>query len=263
MTVVTPFTPVPITIAGRPVGDAADSVISYLEGRNHRTSKRIFDYDFAALERREAFRGALSARRITVGSIDSANRLRGRLRRSQLTDWYERQEETANWGSVTRSHTFVEADPNVCGGIYDDMCEIWYNFLPMYALGHKAFSVGATQVNKVLHQVLPNLLPIFDEKLRKLYFQDSFRGTSGSICDGVAETRLSADCVSPYGDGFIWEPLRLDMSAITPDQITEIRRQIATRRCENSLVLGGLTAQVWASENLSDVRLVDMIAWQL
>ncbi len=263
LTVIPPFTPVAIVIAGRSVNDAAGSVISYLDGAGHGTSRRVLDYDFAALRRREDFSSGLSVSRISAGSIDSANRLRGRLRHSQLADWYAPQEATSNWNSVTLSHTFVAADPSVCGDIYDDLCEIWYNFLPSYVLGHKAFNIGATQVNKILHQVLPSLIPIFDSKLRGLYFQGPFRATARAICDRVTLSRDTAGCKSPFDDGFEWEPLRRDMSAISPWQFGEIRRQVANRPTTNALLLRGLRANVWASANLTDVRLIDMIAWQL
>jgi hypothetical protein len=263
MTGIPTFTPVPVVIAGRLVSDAAGSVITYLDGARRNTSQRVLDYDLAAWERRESFNSGLSTRRISRESIVSANRLRGRLRHSQLVNWYEPQELTTRWDLVTPADTFVGADPKICGGTYDNLCAIWYNFRPTHVLGHAQFCVGATQVNKVLHQVLPNLVPIFDDKLRKLYFQGPFRATSLSICDVVTRGRLTLDCASLFGDGFEWEPLRLDMAAISPGQFREIRRQIATRPSANALLLRGLRANVWASTNLSDIRIFDMIAWQL
>ena len=57
--------------------------------------------------------------------------------------------------------------------------------------------------------------------------------------------------------------MRRDMRTISAEDFVEIRRQVATRPCWNSCVIEEKSAQKWAAENLSDVRLIDMIAWQL
>ncbi len=163
-----PFTPVPLTLAGRTVPDSADLVIAYLEGRDGiGTANRIADYDFAALVGRNDFLRGLSPR-ITQGTIDSANNLMAQFHRTfagdPLTDWFAPQEVTAPWDVITSGHTFTGADPAECGGQYDDICEIWSHFIPVSRTGRKN-GIGETQVNKVLHQLFPNLIPIFDKRL--------------------------------------------------------------------------------------------------
>jgi len=257
------FTPVTITLAGRIIPDAADEIIAYLEGRVKRTSQRIQDYDYGAFLRRQAFGDGSSPHRITEGTITSANKLKGRLAHSQLPDWYRPREEACNWDLVSTDQTFVTCDPSGCRGAYENVCAIWYNFQPLQVLGHKEFNVGGTQINKVLHQVLPDLIPIFDDKLFRLYFNGDFRDEAKRICRDVVEKRDVGRCSNEYNDGFLWEPLRRDMAEISMDNFKMIRDQVVTRPCNNDIMLAGARAQVWAARNLSDVRLIDMIAWQL
>jgi hypothetical protein len=257
------LTSVTITIAGRTISDAADYVIAYLEGRTAGTSQRIRDYDYDASLRRQAFAEGSSPFRITEGTIVSAIKLNGRLAYRQLADWYRPREEAINWNLVPSDCTFVMSDPSECDGAYDNLCAAWFNFLPLHVLGHKEFGVGATQINKILHQVLPNLVPIFDRKLFDLYFSGDYRDEAIMASQEVAASRLAARCESRFADGFKWEPLRRDMERITRSDFNMIREQVAERPCMNTLVLDGLPAQVWAAKNLSDVRLIDMIAWQL
>jgi len=268
MTTVPSFTPVRITLAGRVIPDAADMVIAYLEGRTNRTQERIYDFDYAAQRGRVAFLSGSNTRRITQKSIDSANKLRARMgygyrgEGSPLSGGCEPREGLADWSRITPAHTFIAADPNHCGGIYDDYCAIWYNFFPPSAVGQR-IGIGPAKVNKILHQLYPDLFPIFDGNLHSLYFKGSFSTEANDICAKVIESRDLAQCPSAYGDTYLYEPLRLDMAAISRDDYEEIRRQVSTRPCENSHVIEKKSAQKWAAENLSDVRLIDMIAWQL
>jgi hypothetical protein len=263
VTIANDFTPVTITLAGRTVADAADSVIAYLEGRGGTgTANRIADYDYAALVQRNDFAQRLSHTRITRATIASADNLMAQFHRTYagnpLTDWFAPQEATAPWEVITAAHTFIGADPNNCDGHYDDVCVLWNHFIPVTQIGRK-IGIGETQVNKVLHQIFPNLIPIFDRKLNDLYWQ-----FKAPLRTSIRAIRQQNCPTNPWNkDGFGWEPMRQDMIAITAAGFHEIRRQVATRPCLNRLVLDSQAAQVWAARNLSDVRLIDMIAWQL
>ena len=167
-------------------------------------------------------------------------------------EWFKKQEPTAPWQQVTATTTFVGADPQTVGGSYDAMCALWYHFFTGRPKG-----IGGTQVNKVLHQVLPELVVIYDTRLSDLYKEISFKAE-------VKKARNAQDTTNKWNkmDGFSWEPLRQDMTTITPAQEANIRQGVAELPCKNALIIEGRAANIWASENLSLVRLIDMVAWQ-
>jgi hypothetical protein len=242
------------------VPDVAKSVIDYLEAPN--TKNRISDYDFAAHQRRLDFASGASKTRITRETIKSAQYLGAQFHRSLGKDeeaainiayeWFKKQEPTAPWQQVTAATTFVGADPLTVGGSYDAMCALWYHFFTGRPKG-----IGGTQINKVLHQVLPELVVIYDTRLSNLY--------KGKDCGGeVKEARMALDKTNKWNkkDSFAWEPLRRDMATLTATDITNIRQGVAKLPCKNALIIEGKAANIWASENLSLVRLIDMVAWQ-
>ena len=52
------------------------------------------------------------------------------------------------------------------------------------------------------------------------------------------------------------------MEKITPAKEANIRQSVAELPCKNAIIIEGKAANIWASENLSLVRLIDMVAWQ-
>lgn len=179
------FTPVAITVAGRSVVDAAGEVIKYLEGS---TKNRIYDFDFDAFKHRDNFARSLQETRITSATISAAKRLRGRIALKQ-TEWFLRQEVNAPWADIRQGDSFLNADPSICNGSYDKICAVWYSFHSITQIGLKN-GVGDTQINKVLHQILPSQVPIFDKKLKKLYFTGNYSGKAKAICADVTKKRI-------------------------------------------------------------------------
>jgi len=259
------YTPVSITLGSKHVPDVAKSIIDYLEAP---TKNRISDYDFAAHQRRLDFASGASDTRITLGTIQSADKLQAQFERNlpkyhpTVTDkataiafayqWFQQQEATAPWHLVAGLSDFVSADPLILGGSYDALCELWYHFYDDRPKG-----IGGTQVNKVLHQVLPELVVIYDSKLSDLYEGEKLGGA-------VKKARIATDKANKWNkkDSFAWEPLRRDMATLTATDITNIRQGVAELPCKNALIIEGKAANIWASENLSLVRLIDMVAWQ-
>ena len=260
MTSAPSFTPVSIALAGRTIPDAADMVIRYLNGV---AGQRILDFDYEAKVRRDAFAAGTQRTRITRNTIVSAQNLMAQFHRTlkmseqaaitRAFEFFAAAEATAPWHLITPAHTFLEADPVVCGDKYDDLCEIWFHFRDLSPRG-----IGAVQINKVLHQVMPDLVVVYDSVLRGLY-------KGRTVGREVANARRRLDAANKWTkrDDFGWEPMRRDMRTISAEDFVEIRRQVATRPCWNSCVIEEKSAQKWAAENLSDVRLIDMIAWQL
>jgi hypothetical protein len=255
------FTPIAIEIAGIKIGDAAGEIIKYLESEN--TKDRVKDFDFAAYERRNNFSSGDATLRIDKGTITSAQFLFAQFERTLklakpaaealALEWFSTQERTAPWNSLATSDEFVRADPLVIDGLHDRMVRLWQHFSVDSPKG-----IGPTQVNKVLHQVFPSLVPIYDGKLHQLY-----EGKRLGRAVKSARRLESPNNALTGKDKFSWEPLRRDMAEVTESKFEEIRFQVKTRPCMNSLILEEQPANVWASINLSDVRLIDMIAWQI
>ena len=80
----------------------------------------------------------------------------------------------------------------------------------------------------------------------------------------IRAARESADPAGafPVNDTrFEWEPMRLDMVRELGN-LAIVRRQVATLPCENHLEIDGLPIHVWVAQNLSDIRLVDILLWK-
>jgi hypothetical protein len=257
--VIPPHTPVPITLGSKVVPDIASSVIAYLE--SHNTHDRIFDFDYAAFQRRQDFATGISPTRITIETIRSAQKLMAQFHRSLgmnentalqfAFQWFQQQEATAPWHLIVPRVDFVGADPAVVGRDYDAMCELWFHFDCGSPDG-----IGGTQINKVLHQIFPDLVVIYDSKLSDLY-------KGKRLGRGIKNARNAQDRTNELTkqDSFAWEPLRRDMATLTPADARNIRQGVAALPCTNTHIIQGLPANVWASQNLSLVRLIDMVAW--
>jgi len=259
MTTTPAYTPVPITLGSKSVPDVAKSVIDYLEAP---TKNRISDYDYAAHQRRLDFASGASKTRITRETIKSAQCLSAEFERSLgmkeadaidfAYEWFKKQEATAPWHLFPSPQEFVNADPLILDASYDALCELWYHFYDGRPTG-----IGGTQINKVLHQVLPELVVIYDSKLSDLY-------KGKRLGREVKKARNAQDKTNKWNkkDSFAWEPLRRDMATLKATDITNIRQGVAKLPCKNDLIIEGKAANIWASENLSLVRLIDMVAWQ-
>lgn len=253
------YIPVPITLGSKSVPDVAKSVIDYLEAP---TKNRISDYDFAAHQRRLDFASGASDTRITRETIKSAQHLMAQFDRSLgmkeedaidfAYEWFKKQEATAPWHLFNSPQEFVNADPLILDASHDALCELWFHFGDDSPTG-----IGGTQINKVLHQVLPELVVIYDDKLSDLY-----EGEKLGVA--VKKARIAKGKTNKWNkkDRFSWEPLRRDMKTITPAKEANIRQGVAELPCKNAIIIEGKAANVWASENLSLVRLIDMVAWQ-
>ena len=254
------YTRVPITLGSKSVPDVAKSVIDYLKAPN--TKNRISDYDFAAHQRRLDFASGARGTRITRETIKSAQYLGAQFHRSLgmkeedaidfAYEWFKKQEAKAPRHLFNSPQEFVNADPLILDASYDALCELWYHFDNGSPTG-----IGGTQINKVLHQVLPELVVIYDDKLSDLYEGEKLGGA-------VKKARIAKDKTNKWNekDSFAWEPLRRDMKTITPAKEANIRQGVAELTCKDDDTIEGKVANIWASKNLSLVRLIDMVAWQ-
>jgi hypothetical protein len=246
------FTPVSMILAGVGFLDAAKTIIDYFEAK--RTWSTIEQYDFnAAVNRQSSAEG--KSTRISQSTIDAANYIGAGFSRhyeGSPLDWFAERDQTAPWDRLGGTHYFVTADPVVVGGSYDDMSAVWYHFVD-----HRPPGIGPTQINKVLHQVRPDVFPIFDrnvnEKYRLLKAPQRHRVREARRATGERRQQFAKD-------RFGWEPLRLDLERESP-KFKEVFRQVATRDCANKTLLGGIPLTQWAAENLSVVRASDIMLW--
>jgi len=247
------YTKVPITLGAKFVPDVAAEVIAYLDAPN--TSGRIVDYDYAAWKRRQAFKDG-AAPRITMGTIESADNLMAQWFRlggdymNKAFLYFDERQHDAPWELVPDDTTFIGADPVENWDVYENMSQLWYHF--------RDTNFGPARVNKVLHQVLPDLMPIFDSFLEGIY-------EGRSVKKEVIAARKSKrpDYMWPKGgDTFLWEPFRVDMAKLSEDDIAHIRAGIKSVPCANTTKIDGHPANVWAADNLSLVRIIDMVAWR-
>src|ERR1017187_9653398 len=154
-----------MTLANARIPDAADLILQYLESSG--TFSTIDYYDRAARNGR-LFHLAAMSNAITQSTIDAANWIEAGFRRSYkgspLKDWFHPQQLTAPWSRITPTRKFVDADPSIPGGEYDDLSAVWFHFFTGCPSG-----ISDTQINKVLHQVFPELIPLFDSRLQEKY----------------------------------------------------------------------------------------------
>ena len=125
-----------------------------------------------------------------------------------------------------------DADPAEHGGLYDAAQQLT-------GLLRSVKGVGWTTAYKVLHIKRPSLFPLLDARLRQTYRQ------------AEAEWRTDHPSVRPGGRNF-WAVIRADV--IDPFNRSSLERSRETFRRESPL--RPLTG-------LSDVRLLDILAWRL
>lgn len=244
-----------VILAGTSIADAADQILAYIEAPG--TFSTLDYFDRAAHDGRFYHLLGESRQAITQSSIDAANWIGAQLTRSYVAgpplDWFGPQELSAPWHLINPKRRFVDADPSIPGGEYDDLSRIWFHFYNGTPKG-----IGPTQINKVLHQIYPNLFPIFDKRLRLRYASEiKFESTR------VKSARAVADPSAKFmveDKNFDWEPMRVDIVRESP-KLPLIRRQLSDLPCDNHLRIHGEPVNVWASQNLSDIRIFDILLW--
>ena len=133
--------------------------------------------------------------------------------------------------------TLSDADPTTRGGIYDHMESSWR----ILCGPRKGFSVAKT--SKVLHALRPELFPILDSHLMKLY-----RGEARS----EASRLRAADPVHFRDKRYaFWSAVRNDLIA-NQDELVALRRTLSAD--PDSFVRQ-------TAVQLSRLRLLDILAW--
>lgn len=214
----------PIVIAGLTIANPAAAISRYLVEH----ADTVVNYDFIAGTRDEVDEELVRATRRPW--------MNSRISVDEAT-WFVEHGKSAPWDLVPRDARLADADARGAGGLYDAASTLWDHF------SSKAPKrVGVAKVSKVLYLMRPHLYPILDSRLTAFYEEPA-----KAAAREVAATRPEFASFKRLQ----WEAIRRDIQS-NLDALAELR--VALHGSSVPLALE-------ASERLSDVRLLDMLAW--
>jgi Family of unknown function (DUF6308) len=215
----------PITVAGRTIGNPLVAVTGYLKEHpgtvTHQTS---------SLARAVRSQPNSSRRRGCLGWPHGSAPARGHGSSNVAV-------AAAPWGQVAPDALLQDADAAQPGGLYDAASALWEHFWTERPEG-----VATAKISKVLYLMRPALFPIVDHRLRSFYGP-----ASKAAARDVASRRPEfAACKR-----LTWEAVRRDL----------LGNQAAVRELRGALGDIDCALASEASAKLSDLRLLDMLAW--
>jgi hypothetical protein len=213
-----------ITIAGHLVANPIDAVSRYLVEH----TSTILNFDLADIDRSTVHAELVRrTRRPWMNSrISDAER-----------DWLVDRARTAPWDLVDVRAELIGADPLVEGGLYDAALDLWNHFA-----SDAPKRVATAKISKVLHLTRPHLYPILDSRLMSFYDEPA-RTAAREVA--VHRSAFAANKV------MYWEAVRRDLMS-NGEALRDLRAALA-------IADRPLAAQV--ASTVSDVRLLDMLAW--
>lgn len=151
--------------------------------------------------------------------------------------WLIERGTTAPWAAIPLDAQLKDADPLAIDGLYDRAAVLWEHFWDARPGG-----VSTAKISKTLYLMRPGLIPILDSYLTRFY-----RTTARVAAIDVGQTRLSlAQFRTLY-----WEAIRRDIVA----------NEAALQALRLVLPATGAPLAEQATEKLSDLRLLDMLAF--
>ena len=213
----------PVTIAGMRIERPEERVKAYLA----EYPDTIRRYDGTA--------GTFAE--VTVELIAATRVLRSRISHDEAT-WFIERAATAPWDTIDADALLTDADPCVVGGLYDRASALYAHFRAQAPKGIKA-----AKVYKVLHLMRPGLFPILDSRLGALY-----DAPARAIAPVVNKCRPDI----PATKQAFWAAIRVDLISAAAE-IAAIRA---------SLKGSGDAYLAAAADSLSDLRILDILAWQ-
>lgn len=141
----------------------------------------------------------------------------------------------APWEPVPHDARLVDADPEIEDGLYDQAEELYMHFY-----SGRPRDMSFQKIHKVLYFKRPHLIPLFDGRLHDIY-EDMARDVSRGMRD-VRRGRRGR---------LYWAAIREDLLT-NADVLDEMRAALADLDEPESL-----------GAQLSDVRLHDIVAWEL
>ncbi len=213
----------PITVAGVVVEAPHERIRSYF----NEYAGTIGRYD----------RTAGSYTEVDSRLIASTRVLRSRITHEEAT-WFIERAATAPWHLVPEGAQLADADPCKAGDLYDGGSALYAHFRADAPKGIKA-----AKIYKVLHLMRPGFFPILDTRLSRLY-----DAPARAIAPAVNACRPDL----PAAKYAYWAAIRLDLLAAA-EEIGVIRRSFKT---------SGDAFLASAIDAISDLRLLDMLAWR-
>lgn len=213
-----------ITVGGRVVRDPAHAIADYLE----RHGGTVTHYDFLAGTFARIDPDLIRATRSPwMGSRVSAKE----------AAWFIDRGLTAPWAAIPLDARLKDADPLTIDGLYDRASVLWEHFWDARPGG-----VSTAKISKTLYLMRPGLFPILDSYLTRFY-----RTAARAAAIDVGLRRASLGTVRTL----YWEAVRRDIAA----------NEAALHVLRRELPATGAPWAEQAAERLSDLRLLDMLAF--
>jgi hypothetical protein len=213
-----------VAVAGRVVRNPARAIVAYLEQHGG----TVTHYDFQAATFGQISPGLIRATRSPwMGSRISA----------QQAAWFIDRGTTAPWARVPLDAQLKEADPLAVAGLYDRAAVLWEHFWDA-----RPANVSTAKISKVLYLMRPGLFPILDSYLIRFY-----RASAQAAAVDVGQKRASLARFR----ALYWEAVRRDI--LDNEAGLQVLRQV--------LAATGAPLPGQAARRLSDLRLLDMLAW--
>ena len=213
-----------IAVAGHVVRNPAHAVVQYLQQHGG----TVTNYDFKAATSPQINAELVRATRSPwMGSRISAKQ----------AAWFIDRETTAPWETVPLDAQLKDADPLVVDGLYDRSAFLWEHFWDA-----RPPNVSTAKISKVLYLMRPGLFPILDSYLIMFY-----RAAARAAALELEQKRASlAKSRTLY-----WEAIRRDI----------LGNEAGLRVLRQVLAATGAPLADQAAQRLSDLRLLDMLAW--
>jgi hypothetical protein len=165
---------------------------------------------------------------ITFDEIARTRAVSSRISAAQ-GDWFIALARTAPWTPIDGD--LRDADPAESAGLYDSMLHLYDHFA-----GAAPKGVNMAKISKMLHLKRPKQFPILDSRLVRSY--------------GEAAARAAATYGSRGNKRMYWAAIRSDLQR-SADGLAELRGRMGAHP----------VARVQALQDLSDLRLHDMLTW--
>ena len=213
-----------IAVAGRVVRNPAHAVAEYLDQHGG----TVTHYDFRAATFSRINLDLIRATRSPwMGSRISA----------QQAAWFIGRGTTAPWAAIPLDAQLKEADPLAADGLYDRAAVLWEHFWDA-----RPANVSTAKISKVLYLMRPGLFPILDSYLIRFY-----RTAARAAAIDLGQKRASLGRFRTL----YWEAVRRDI--LDNEANLQVLRQ--------ALAATGAPLPEQAARRLSDLRLLDMLAW--
>jgi hypothetical protein len=214
----------PIAVADHVVRHPARAVAEYLKQHGG----TVTHYDFQAAN--------FSQINLDLTRATRSPWMGSRISAAQAA-WIIDRGTTAPWDTIPLDAQLKDADPLTVNGLYDRATVLWEHFWET-----RPANVSTAKISKVLYLIRPGLFPILDSYLTRFY-----RKAAQTAAIDVGQRRIA---LSRY-NRLYWEAIRRDILANEP----------GLRILRQTLASAGAPLAEQASQKLSDLRILDILAW--